>query len=617
MSDLGPNYDDDETQVDLPPPVFPSVGGTSAPGTGAAATGGGLFSRAADDPSGESQRTGQGRATPAWTLGGPGSSRTRWLVAGVATLAVVALVAGLTLLVGPRSGSPSAVAMYAPADTVTYVELRLDLPGDQRERLIAFMSKFPGFADPSSFDQKFDDTLNQMLISAGAGIDWNNDVDPWFGGQVALFSSTVSPSPGTPPSFTAAMSVADRGRLEVLLDEHVTSAGVSSEEYQGRQIWTLPMGDELRRVSFAVTDDVLLAGMRIEDVRAALDVRADEEPGLADDAYFLQQLAALHADRLATFYYDGAGAAESMAGQLGADVPGLGLLDLAIDMSSVRVVGELRAEPTYMSLVSRSERSANTPLPPLPGNETTALAARMAPDTLVFAEFHDVGRQLSFLIDRALQSGPDGQSPIEIRAIEQLLGSPAQDFLDFLDDVAIGVAPSGDGIQAGLVASVDDEAIARVRIERLLSTLRALSVLGGGITIEDVAHGDATLTVIKLGILVPVGSLGSISLTVTGGQLLIGMDDFVPGALDRAAGDSLAAQDGFSDPIGLPGAGNTGAMFVDVAAVRERIATMLPADMQSRFENEYRPFVEPIDRLVVVNRNEDGIGVGHVFLYVE
>lgn len=622
MTDRTPDYDEDDTRLEPARPSFPSVGGGSAaagaPAPDAPLPEEPLFSRADESVAlDEGEGAPRAPATPVWTVGEPRSKRWRWVVAGVATLAVVALIAGLTLLVGPRVGTPSAVALYAPADTVTYVELRLDLPGDQRDRLISFMGHFPGFADPATFEQKLDDTLNQVLLSSGTDLDWRNDIDPWFGGQLAVFSSTVNPSPGTPPSFTVALTIADRERLEQVLADRVISSGATREEHRGRTIWSLAVGSDAQRLSFAQTDDVLLVGLRVEDVRAALDVRADDRPGLADDGYFVEQLGQLHADRLATFYYDGARASQSMADQIGSTVPAAGLIDLVVDMSAVRVVGEVRAEPDRLAIVSRSERSAGSALPPMPANTTTTLAERMPADSLAYVELRDVGQSLGFLIEQVLAPGSGAEAPLETRVIEQLLGTPPQDFLDFLGDVAVSVAPAGDGYRAGLVATVDDEAIAGQRIERLLAAVRALSAFGGGLTVEEQAHGDAMLTVIGVNGLVPGISLGSIAVTVEDGRLLIGMDSFVIEALDRQASHSLAAQPRFHEPISAVGASNAGITFVDVGAVRAAAEQFLPDGEALRYQTEVRPFIEPLDRLVVVNLTEGSISVGHVFLYVE
>ena len=106
--------------------------------------------------------------TPLATSGGsragarPRRSRVRWLVAGV----IVALVVGITAVatLSLTGASPtSTVVGYVPADSVAYGELRLDLPGDQRQEVGEFLSKFPGFADQAALDNKLDEVLDRLL----------------------------------------------------------------------------------------------------------------------------------------------------------------------------------------------------------------------------------------------------------------------------------------------------------------------------------------------------------------------------------------------------------------------------------------------------------------------
>ena len=92
------------------------------------------------------------------------------------------------------------MAQYVPANSAAYLEVRYDLPGDQAANLASFMSRFPGFADPAAFKQKVDETLSNALQKTGSGLDWSSDVEPWFGGQIGLSTSSVAPTAGTPPS---------------------------------------------------------------------------------------------------------------------------------------------------------------------------------------------------------------------------------------------------------------------------------------------------------------------------------------------------------------------------------------------------------------------------------
>src|SRR5207342_2598447 len=112
-------------------------------------------------------------------------SRARWAIAGLIALIVVALSgAGLYALVG--ASNSSLVSAWAPADSVAYVEIRADLPGDQRQNLGRFLAHFPGFADQSTLETKLDQTLDRLVDKASDGKrNWSKEIKPWFGGQIA------------------------------------------------------------------------------------------------------------------------------------------------------------------------------------------------------------------------------------------------------------------------------------------------------------------------------------------------------------------------------------------------------------------------------------------------
>ena len=543
------------------------------------------------------------------------NSRWRWVAALVATVAVVALIGGFLVFLGPRPGTPSLVAQYAPANAAVYAELRLDLPGDQRDRLVAFMSNFPGFADPSTFQQKIDDTLQQVLSRTETGLDWKADVDPWFGGQIGVFSSSVAPAYGTPPSLSVVLSVKDRARLDELVNARLTGAGMQSEDYRGQTIWSGTATDASRRLSFAVTDEALVVSLRNEDLKQALDVRAGEVEGLAELPFFTAQLAALHSDRLAAVYYDYGTLLQSLpSGATGLPQSCMDDIRAAAD---IKLLGEVRAEADHLAVTMRTEIPTGGNLPPAAPNKRTNLAESLPADTIAYLELRQTGALVKAGIQQVLACAAPILGVFDISQVEQLLGTAPQDYFDFIDDAAIAVTSTGGRYGGGLIATVDDENVARTRVERLLSVVR-LAGVAGGVTIEEQQHGDATITVIKVaGGPFTGGESPSIAVAVTGGRLYLGVDDFVVAAIDRAAADSLASAPRLQAALAAAGTENAGVAYVNLAALRGLFEGMLPVETRTEYDTEVKPFVEPITHFVVVNRTEGGINVGHAFLYVE
>src|SRR5215204_1424929 len=143
------------------PPMFPSVGGDAGKAPESPTT--------SYTPPTATETIPRPASVRATRLRSGTGNRARWLVAGIATIVVIALLGSFAVFVGARPATPSLVAQYAPADASAYVELRYDLPGDQAANLAEFMSHFPGFADQAAFEQKLDETLGNMIGRTDTG----------------------------------------------------------------------------------------------------------------------------------------------------------------------------------------------------------------------------------------------------------------------------------------------------------------------------------------------------------------------------------------------------------------------------------------------------------------
>jgi len=555
------------------------------------------------------------------------NSRWRWLPAAVATLLVVAMVGGAFFVFGARSATPSLVAQYVPAGVPAFAELRYDMPGDQHDKLATFMSHFPGFADTAAFDEKLDETLNNVLQRSKAGLDWYTDVEPWFGGQIGVFTASLAPTTGTPPSATFVFSVKDRAALQSVVDAH--SAGFTQEDYKGTTLWsgTAPGSD--KQLTYAVTDDAFVVGTRNEDVKAALDAKSGVSQGLSDDSFFTSQLSALHSDRLALFYLDGS-SFEQMMGPLSSfepsnDLPA-GCSGLSAGMmtgAASKVMGEIRAENDHLAFNVRSQYSTGDNRPPAPANVATTLTQSMPSSTVAYAEIRGAGAQIGYLVGQIMKCMPSGEAGTpDLSQLSQLLGVAPEDYFDFLQDAGVAVTLNGDKFGVGVVATVDDENVARTRVERLLAFVRLAGGSASDITVEEEQHGDATITKITLGSagFVP-GQDGppdpvTLRLTVSGGRLYLGLDDFVTTALDQQASDSLASNPQLTAALNEVGTSNSGMFFVNVPQVLSWFEAQ-SLNEGSQVGDDQKQFLDPLGPFVVVTKNDNGINDGHGFLYVE
>src|SRR6266540_3029164 len=157
----------------------------------------------------------------------------RW---GIALL-VVAIVAAAAsaaffLLSGRAAASP--MLGYAPSGSLMYVEIRGDLPGDQRQHLGAFLSGFPGFADQSILDDKLTETLDRLVRAATDGKhSYAAEIKPWWGGALAIDVPALSDAASGPDRFRAAvyLTVTDGTKAQAWVHDQLGGATTSSETY--------------------------------------------------------------------------------------------------------------------------------------------------------------------------------------------------------------------------------------------------------------------------------------------------------------------------------------------------------------------------------------------------
>jgi hypothetical protein len=612
----GPN--DSSGRADSAPPFTRSYGPPPAAGWSPPGTASGYA------PGGPSPVVPVSATGPAYAVDRNG--RWRWVAAGLATVLVLAAVAGVFVFFGSRqAAAPSLVAQYVPANPTAYIEVRLDLPGDQRDRLSSFMSRFPGFADPAAFQQKIDETLASTFRSSGTGIDWEADVKPWFGGMIGVYMTSLDAASREDLAGGLVFSVKDSALVRDLVAARAGGTAASQEEYKGATIWVDMPTPDGEHLSAGVTGDALVVSPKLDDVKAALDAHAGDTQGLADDSYFTGQLSELSADHLGLFYYDYGSLVEAMPTPMPipSGMPGVMLPECMGELTSaadIRLVGEIRAEDDHMSLRARAEAPRVEGFPQFE-NKTSTLPATMPASTVAYLEYRGIGQTIKYYITKFMECLPAEQGgQFDPRQIRQMLGTDPEDYLDFLDDVAVGVTLNDGKFGGGVVATVNDENVARARVERLLSALRLAAGMSGsgGITIEEQQHGDATITVINLGDEIGQGEdVPPVSVTVARGRLYVGLGDFVTNSLDQAEADSLAAAPRLQAALNAAGHENAALAYVDIAALRGAVEAMAPNADRTKYETEIKPFVEPLKQFVLVGRNDDGIYESNMFLYVE
>ena len=584
---------------------------------------------------------GTGATTPTTA---PRRNRVRWLAAG----AIVALIVGVTIeatLMLTGSSPTSTVAGYVPADSVAYGELRLDLPGDQRQEVGEFLSKFPGFADQAALETKLDEVLDRLLSESTDGKQtYSRDIKPWFDGQLAFSMA--------PPSQVAATNAAtDTPRAVVLLsvkDEALARAwftgaladmGVTtvSETYEGVELLTFTNPKEASgRAAFALVDGKVAIVGDITSVKAAIDTGGTSP--FAQDEAFEAAKAAFEGDDLGFVFVDLRAlmdAALEMTGSLASAPP---ISDTVTALLPEWSAFRLRVEGDALVMDGAMPDVEAAPGPS--ENHANGVAAYAPPSTLALAAGNDLGATLTETIDLYRSDPALAEAFKDIDDTAALLGG-LEASVGWMGDTGVVIARDGDSVEGGIVSIPADAAAGA----QLLTTVRSFATLAGGqagITVREEEHAGTTITIIDLGSVEDLAALAAgmggvevpddatsalpegnieISYAATDGVVVIGSSpDFVKHVLDAGAGQSLADDARYSQVVDRVGADHTSVSFVDIAALRAllevHIADETPAE-RAEYEESIKPFLEPFDAFAAAQVAGDDLDEQHAVITVK
>ena len=535
-----------------------------------------------------------------------GRNRGRWAAALLVTALIAAAgIAAVFFLTG--QAAPSTVVGYAPRGSVVYGELRLDLPGDQRQKLGQFLAKFPGFADQSTLEVKLDDVLDRVVRAVSEDRqDWSTKIKPWFGGELG-FSIGALPPPDAPEQARVLLiaSVTDTAKARAWFDE-VTADLPRSGDQNGVTLF----GEGSPKGAMAVADNrVMLVGDEAS-VRAAIDSKGNSD--FKADERFKTALAAAEGDSLGYTYLDlrtyvdwAAGLTESLGG---APMP---LLGLTRDLTPEWMLLRLQARGDAIAFEAVNPHSA---ISAADANRASSLAEQVPPSTFLLLDAHDYGATLRELIARVRQ---DPSTAEAFEQVDQALGivGGEEGILGWMGDAGIAIARDADaGLHGGLVFRPTD----REDAERLLTTLRSFVSLGGaqaGVTVRDETYNGTTITVIDLGdfqdlaagagqmppgLELPEGRL-EVVYTATDDVVVIGIgQSFVRAVLDAGPGASLADEPRYQQALERVGRENLASFYFDVTAVREMVETLGSTDPAAfaQYERDVKPYLLPLDAMV-------------------
>ena len=555
---------------------------------------------------------------------GARSGRMRWAAAlGIVLIVSLATVAGAFVLSGAGGAARSLTAGNAPKESVVFVDLRADLPGDQHQKLADFMSHFPGFKDRAQFDNAYDEILNRLTSAISPDLTYTWAFKAWTTGEVsiaitslgspgsmysgmqALSTPTLRPdgaplvpaasAAGTSPSGVVIVALTDRAAGAQWVGSELAKTGLTftAQDYAGTKVYVAgpaasgsTSGSPAVSAAYAFTDKVLLLGT-VDAVKAGLD--APGKGSLAASSNYQEAMKSLSGDSIATFYAD----PQAVLQQSGAAMAGgmtLGGTAMTAMMGGISlpawIAGSVLAEADHMSV----EITTPKPVGALsPGNRETALASALPGSTVGVFEIHSVGKLVTDGLKAITGSGASTALNETVKTIQDALSKVGG--IDWLGDADVVLTKAGSTYGGGIVVKTPDAATATAK-KAMLTNLITLSSGSLGITSSNDTYKGTTITHIT----VPNGSGSPLEFSIaTKNDLLVAgyADAFVKAVLDTTADTSLANSDNYRVVMAAVGASNAGYGYFDISAVADQIGQAFSGNA-SYYNLNYKPYVDHI-----------------------
>jgi hypothetical protein len=543
--------------------------------------------------------------------------RRNWLLPLVGVLGMVLLVAVgvfifLNMQSSPANDPARAGYAYLPDRSLMAMELRLDFPADQRDQFLTFVSRFPGFTDAASVEQRMQELLNEAIASATSGMaTYQDDVEPWFAGWIVAGGDLpTNPLMAEAPSFVAAIGSNDRAAAELAMERFRGADSWTSQAGPGgTTIWVGSARFDGSSSSYAVTDDAIVVGMNAADVRRALETGSGNSPSLLEVSSFAAALARQPAGRMAMFWVDAEAMADFAEGAMpggGMDDPFAFTCDAFPSPRSIASSLYMRDGRAYIDVTVEMPEDAAQPQ-----MRDSGLAQRMPANTFLFMDSREVGSTVSDLLD-CLRDNPLMAGQLE--EIEDGIGQPIDQLIGWAGDAALGVRYDGVRASGGLVIQVTDQPRAAEAMGQLRALITASAGSMGEVTVRDEDYNGARMVTFEIGetgteLAPPPAPSASLAYAFAGDLLIIGVDaSFTRAVIDTQAENSLNANPTYRRAIDAAGgSSNGGVMYLDFATTMALVEAGMGAvdgpgggmiDDQMR---DVREFMAALESMAVVS----------------
>ena len=517
------------------------------------------------------------------------------------------------------SAADDAVTLV-PEDSIGYFNIFLSPSNSQKRALESLIEKTP-FESPEEAIERFTNLADEGLKEQGCTFE--EDIDPWLGKQVAGFLSEIGDEGSGAILIASDDDEAALASLEKCGDEEFQNS--EERSYEGYDYRAQPEGTPTGAVG--IVEGYLVLGT--EDAFKDVVDTAAGGSSLQDSEKFDSALEPLNDDRLALFYLDFKALIDQMVEQGQAEASEIAAFETYL--------GGATDQPLSAGLFARSdavvlEYAAGLPtgedaggllgatedalrqdiLGQLPGGSWGALAVG------------SVGNYIDQILGLADQFQPGGRAFLEAQFERQTGLSLNEDVLSWMGDLGAFVqGTTPDTLSGGVVLETDDEAAALTAVRALeafarreKAPVKPLGVPGfEGFSLQDPFQPQPINVAVGNGrVVFAYGDLATEQALEADVTLEEQSETF--GAATEALGEDFSMS-GFFEADAIQG-------LVE-SSVLPTLTTYDPAsgqvipntEAQDRYENDIKPFIDPLSFIAFGSRIEDGTTTTRMVVGVE
>lgn len=468
---------------------------------------------------------------------------------------------------GGKTDETKKAAAFVPTSALAYVSVAVNPSDSQKSDIDGILAKFPK-ASKKTFDAARDDALSRAVKNLG--LDYQRDVKPWLGDELAL-----AVMPNTPqPSVVGLIKSKDDVQATAALEKAAKS----------------PNFDAAYKV---VKGYVLVVQKKDSALLDTVARQANSGGGLASDAKFTRVVDKLSGDRLVTAWADGhallALAKTELSRQTG---------KARINLNGLPDIGSAAADLHAVS--NGGVLSGVVETPGSTGGGDLTVTNNLPSDSLGAISLWDIGGAFDTVLGAALQSNP--QASKDLNKAQQQFG------LDIRNDVlswmhgetvlAVGPPTTGPTPDFALLVHATDPAAAQGAVTKINGLF-----LQRGIKLDQrPAPGGGTMYVfpgpIRTGIQPAMALLNDKFILASSTDYLTRLSK---------SGGGFDSSKSFKDTLGSAEPGTQFELVLQVNSIRQYIEGLLTGASKQKYETDVKPWLDPFSAAAMRVRKDGGV----------